>query len=685
VSTGDAMAGRRSNTRLGEDRKEAPIYAFCSLLWLSFTFYCVLAGDCAFAQQSGPDLSNASLEELSNIQVYSASRHLQSASEAPSSVTVITADEIQKYGYRTLADILRAVRGFYVTYDRNYSFVGVRGFGRLGDWNSCILLLIDGHRANNNVIDEAMIGNEFPIDVDLIERVEIVRGPSSSLYGTDAFFAVVNVITRKSPKLKGWEFSFEPSSFGTFKERGSYGGQYRGVDMLLSGTFYNSAGQTLFFPEFDSPATNNGITHNTDDESYQHILSTISYRGFTLQGVFSARDKGNPTAYFGTLFNDPRTRNSDDQQYFDLSYEHAVGESWELSARTSYDQYRLEAPLAYSATGPADKYSVRGNWWTGEVQLSRTFLKKHHITFGSEVRDNLREDQSNYDPDGADPFTVGLASSTIWALYAQDEFAITRKLELSAGVRFDHYSDFGSTTNPRLGLIYHLFSPTTMKLLYGSAFRAPDVFETTPGYGPYYDDNLQLRPETIHSTEGVVEQKLGEHLTLSGSVFDNQIKDLITMQTNPIDNQFIYRNSGKADALGLEAEVDGRFASGWEGTASYGYAHVQDAATHQILDNSPQHLGKLNFVAPVVHNKVFGSLTAQYMSARRTLAGNTVGGFAVFNATLFGHTLGKHLDVSGSVYNLFDKKYFDPGRLEDVEDAIQQDGRSFRLKITARF
>src|SRR5437016_3506281 len=97
-----------------------------------------------FGQQSVPDLSEATLEQLGNIKVYSASKHAQTTGEAPSSVTVITAAEIQRHGYRTLADILRAVRGFFVTYDRNYSSLGVRGFARPGDFNTRILLLVDG-------------------------------------------------------------------------------------------------------------------------------------------------------------------------------------------------------------------------------------------------------------------------------------------------------------------------------------------------------------------------------------------------------------------------------------------------------------------------------------------------------------------------------------------------------------
>jgi outer membrane receptor for ferrienterochelin and colicin len=171
----------------------------------------------AAAQQESTDLSQASLEELSNIQVYSASKHMQSASDAPASVTVVTADEIQKYGYRNLADILRSVPGFYVTYDRDYTFVGVRGFGRLGDWNSRILVLIDGHRINNNVLGQAMLGNEFLVDVDMIDRVEIVRGPSSSLYGANAFFAVINVITRTAKQVKDWELSFQTGALARMR------------------------------------------------------------------------------------------------------------------------------------------------------------------------------------------------------------------------------------------------------------------------------------------------------------------------------------------------------------------------------------------------------------------------------------------------------------------------------------
>ena len=499
-------ASERRPAKFRSGRGLVTIFVFRILLLVIFASRAIAA-----AGQEKKDLSDASLEELTKIQVYSASKHLQNASDAPASVTVVTSDEIQKYGYRNLADILRSVPGFYVTYDRDYTFVGVRGFGRLGDWNSRILVLIDGHRINNNVLGQAMLGNEFLVDMDMIQRVEIVCGPSSSLYGANAFFAVINVITRTSKEVKNLELSFQAGSFGTYEGRATYGHEYRGLGMLLSGTFYGSQGQTLFFPEFNTPATNNGITSGTDYESYTHILATLTFRGFTLQGLFSTRDKGVPTAYFGGVFNDPGDYNIDSHQYLNLSYQHAIGK-WQLDAHTSYDQARLQGPVpeAPAAAGDPivlDTYSFRGNWWTGEVKASRDLFERNHLTVGSEIRDNLRQDQGDLQ-NPPNVFTSDPGSSLITAFYAQDEFGITSRLMLNAGVRYDHYSTFGGTTNPRAALIYRLAAKTNLKLLYGNAFSAPDVYEISPDFGSFYDDNLKLRPERIQSLEARVDQGL---------------------------------------------------------------------------------------------------------------------------------------------------------------------------------
>ena len=176
-----------------------------------------------------PNLLDMSLDQLMSVQidsVYGASGFTQKVTEAPASVTIVTSEEIQKHGYRTLADILRNVRGFYVTYDRNYDYLGVRGFGLPGEYNNSIALLIDGHRLNDNIFDAAQLGTDFPVDVDLIDRVEIIRGPNSSLYVASAFLAVINIVTKRGRDMKMVDVAGDAASYGTYKGRVSYGNRF---------------------------------------------------------------------------------------------------------------------------------------------------------------------------------------------------------------------------------------------------------------------------------------------------------------------------------------------------------------------------------------------------------------------------------------------------------------------------
>src|SRR5262249_11189223 len=185
---------------------------------LSLALGALFAAATASAQVQPSDLKALSLEELARLKVdtvYGASKRLQPVREAPASVTVITAEEIRRYGYRTLAEVLGSVRSFYTTYDRNYTYLGARGFGRTGDLHARILVLVNGHRLNDSVYDQALIGTEFPLDLDLIEKVEIIRGPASSLYGANALSGVVNVITKTAAQLEGPSLSAEAGSLDT--------------------------------------------------------------------------------------------------------------------------------------------------------------------------------------------------------------------------------------------------------------------------------------------------------------------------------------------------------------------------------------------------------------------------------------------------------------------------------------
>ena len=219
--------------------------------------------------------------------VVSASKYEQKVTEAPSSVSIVTAAEIKRYGYRTLADLLRSLRGFYLSYERTNETVGVRGFDRPGDANSRILLLVDGQRVNDNIFQAARVGTDFILDVDLIDRVEVIRGPSSSLYGTDAFFAVINVITKRGRDLKGAEIAADAGSHETWRGRLTYGNRFPGgLEMLLSGTHYQSHGNhRLFYPEFDTPETNNGIAEDMDKGKFDSLFAKFSLLDFTLESA----------------------------------------------------------------------------------------------------------------------------------------------------------------------------------------------------------------------------------------------------------------------------------------------------------------------------------------------------------------------------------------------------------------
>ena len=151
-------------------------------------------------------------------------------------MTIVTAEDIRTFGWPTLAEALTGVRGFYVTNDRNYTYVGVRGFGRPSDYNNRILVLVNGHRFNDNVYDQALVGIEFPIDLALVERIEVIRGPGSALYGTSAFFAVINVVLRPGGARRRQRVSVEVGQLRHVP--GAHapmdGARRRGVDSLLS-------------------------------------------------------------------------------------------------------------------------------------------------------------------------------------------------------------------------------------------------------------------------------------------------------------------------------------------------------------------------------------------------------------------------------------------------------------------
>ena len=647
------------------------------------------------SEQQETDLTKLSLEDLTKVQietVYGASKFGQKVTQAPSSVTIVTADEIQKYGYHTLADLLKSVPGFYISYDGQDTYIGVRGISRPSDYNTLVLVLIDGHRMNENVYNGTYISGEFAIDFDLIDRVEIIRGPGSSLYGTDAFFAVINIFTKRGRDLKGTEVSLSAGGQETYQGRVTYGQKFKnGLELLVSETFHDSKGnRQRFYPEFNSPATNFGIARDADGDQSHSTFVSASYRDFTFHAVYQVREKHIPTAAYDTVFGDSRSKATNSRDYIELGYQHTFKDKWLVDAHAYYDWFWYNGVYVYDYAGAGvrpftlNQDYARGNWWGFDLSVSRSLLEKHRVTLGTEEIYNANQIQGNYDLKPYALYLYDRRSSTVSAVYLQDEFAIRKNLLLSAGLRYDHYSTFGGTLNPRFALIYSPTENSALKLLYGQAFRAPDDFEL------YYDAvgyeaNPALRPETIKTTELVFEKYFHKYTSLSVSGFYNEIGGLITQTTDPRNGLIRYSNLEDVHGKGLEFQLSEKRPSGWEGRLSYTVQESRSQLDGDTLTNSPKHLAKINLIAPLWSKKLFASFEGQEVSRRETVKETLVGGFFVANATLFSKDMFGRLQASASLYNLFDKRYADPAGNEFRQYSIPQDGRNFRVKLTYRF
>jgi iron complex outermembrane receptor protein len=319
---------------------------------------------------------------------------------------------------------------------------------------------------------------------------------------------------------------------------------------------------------------------------------------------------------------------------------------------------------------------------TGELQFTKQVFGSHKLVGGVEFQDVLRMVQQNRDvvvnlDDRRRTWNVGA--------FIQDEYQLLDDLILNAGVRFDYFDTFGSTLNPRVALIYSPFARTSLKFLFGTGFRAPNAYEL------YYGDQATMEPspwlneERSTSYEVVLEQYFGRRIRGTATGYYTRVKNLITQIIDPSDGMLAYGNLREAVLKGVELELDGKWDNGMSGRISYSYQDGKDADTGGWLTNSARHLVKLNLVAPLFRDKVFLGLEEQYTSGKRTLNGTKVQDFFITNLTLFSQNLLENLELSGSVYNLFNTGYAVPGGGEHRQNSLEQDGRSFRVKITYRF
>ena len=691
-------AETRSRTTVSP--RSAPTYPALALLLcatLSIAVLTVRSADCS----EGPD-ENVFFMDVPV--VFAAAKFEQTSAHAAASVTVITAEEIERCGYRTIDDALRTVTGLNMVYDRDYSTLGVRGYLLPGDYNSRILMLINGSPVNEDVYGTASLGTIFRIDMEQVARIEIVKGPGSALYGTNALFAVVNVVTKDAGASPGIQAGMEYGSYESRKVALSYGLSKGLLNLKVSGSYRDAEGQNLYFPEYDGYVDEGGIAHDgifrdADWDKALNVYARASYGQFFVQGGYNSRDKGIPTAAYWTIFDDNRTKNTDEHAFLELRHQAALGDTRSLLSRVYVNNYRFHGDWLMWYSGAGDYYKELGKDLAqsravgAELQLDWNVRENNRLTVGADLQHkNVQQKYWDAGLLGPDYYNVYLNDERdmeLWSLYAQDIISLSR-VSFTLGMRHDHYSTFGGTTNPRLGVVYSPTPSTDVKLLYGSAFRAPSPCEL------YYDDggysmtrSVNLQPEKLRTAEVVIEHEVIDNVRATLSVYNTELDGIIyQVVTDELglegDPLLQYQNLGAANARGVEVSLTGVMA-GARVRLGYAYQQSRDEETDSELVNSPRNLAGLSLSVPVLSawNQVTAEL--QYVGRRLTAADEWLGDYLKTNLILRMREAALRTDVTVRVNNVFDISYEDAVSTEFLQTRIRQDGRNFVLALTHTF
>ncbi len=612
--------------------------------------------------------------------VEAATLRTQTLEDAPANVTVISAEEIRQYGWRTLGEVLAAVRGFYMTYDRGYQYAGVSGFSLPGDYTTRMLVMINGHYMTDNVYSSnGFFGQDFDLDMDLVKRIEIVRGATSALYGSNGVLATINIVTKSPIEAKSLRASTETGSLGEKKLELSSGMQLGGgANLMVSASAFNNAGQSLYFPGV-------GWANHADGERGYHTYASLVWRHWTFTGLLGSRLKQVPTGWFGTIVGDPGNHIVDSRGFFEAAYARDLSAICKFRWRIYYDQYRYRARYDYAQDeGIADYRDLTNGDWVGS-QLAYDFAipRVGVLTVGGEVNADIRALQEYYEES---PQQIGILSvdhpDASYGVFAQQQWQMSQAWTGYFGVRFDESRLHPGFVSPRAALVYRESPRTTYKLLYGRAFRNPNAYES------YYDDgmteigNPSLRPERAQTYEAVVERKLGEHWKGLVNAYYYQLDNLIEAVDTP--GGFLqYQNGADGRADGTSAELSGKPASWVETTGSVTFEHA-GLENQPWMVNSPSWIAKWRAAAPVAHHKLWAAAAMQYLSTRRTVGDDIVPSVWLTDLTLTTSKLHPDFDIQFGVRNLLNRVYYDPAGVDLPEQMLEQDGRSIFLKLILR-
>jgi len=578
-----------------------------------------------FARDTHKDvqiLLGLSLEELLEVEI--ATGRTQSVAKAPAVTTVITADDIARIGARNIDEVLETVPGLQVEYSSfaQRSLYVMRGVESVSSPE--MLMMINGvpitrlEGGDRGLIWQGMT-------VRAIQRIEVIRGPGSAVYGADAFSGVINIITKTAADIEKNRVGVSLSSFDTQEVWTVAGYQQQDFAVAASAAYQSSGGhkgiigadgQTeldglINIPAGLPPAS---LAPDTVHAAYRRLdahldLSKGHWRWLsTYQGQFGTE----MVVGFDSAL-DPDADMQDKRLNTQLSYQNAeFSENWEVRASATYTDARSRTnllqvyPPGTALPGPSgglifypEGILVRANYAERHAFFDTSAFYKgfnqHTVRIGAGyAHQDLHKVEygTNRGFDAQDRFITpaeGIVDLTdtpaavypeevrkSWYLFAQDAWQFAKAWELTAGIRYDRYSDFGSTTNPRLALVWQVTPQLTSKLLYGRAFRAPSFRELYVRNNENSLGNPDLKPEVMDNWEWVFDWQPSpqQRFALNLYRFDIEDKIIVDFIVNPnAPGVTLNRDSWRGE--GFELEGKWQLTPDWLFRFNYSYAKAE--------------------------------------------------------------------------------------------------------------
>ncbi|HTQ55501.1 MAG TPA: TonB-dependent receptor [Bryobacteraceae bacterium] len=622
--------------------------------------------------------------------VEAASLHAQTLEQAPANVTIVTAGDIRKYGYRTLSDVLSAVRGFTMIRNHVSSSSGVRGLAAPGDVNTCFLVMINGHPMSEIIgQSNSLFDQDFGLDLDLVARIEIIRGPSSALYGSNGILATINIVTQSPVDAPHFQVSAETGGFQPGKlEFLTSQDLGRGANLLIEGSGFMGPGWNLFLPAFDTPAQNNGIANHVEAQNGYHSFVNLQWGAWNFTAYCNDWLERGPILTEGTWYNDQGQFHRISRNFAGATYTHDFAGGGELRWQIDYDQFRYQDRYDYVTDFGAldNRDSAFGDWIDSQLTYSQNVSRVGLLTAGLSGKFEIRSlvENADYSPDRALNLSISHPDRSI-APFLQQEWDIARDWKAYLGVRWDESANYGSFVSPRLALVYQPGSRTSYKVVYGRPFRAPSVYEMFYQDGITQVANPKLRPESAQGVEVSVERKVGRSAYVLANAFDYDMHAVIqTVWLTSSVSQ--YQNAGARNSRGIEFELGGHLRPWLETTASLTLDHAVETDAHAALPNSPGRTAKLRAAIPVYRDRVYFSSDFQCLNARATVDQTFTRPVALWNATLSSNRLLRGFDFVAGVRNALNWSYGDPitWPLDSSIDQIPANGRSAFVKLIWR-